>query len=179
GVTRDVACEGWADEGGALVRPPVVGQNPAHTGVVALRIVHVVGSAPGVELDLAHVLVVVAGQRVASFHQLHIALDQRDTLGIVVGERVVGALTHRRHVADGGDGAHIVVPALDAPGRHSGVVYRAAEHEVDLDVPLQVGQLGALTLVSLHQVRVVRHRFVDDGEPVTRGRLGGRTVRPE
>ena len=56
---------------------------------------------------------------------------------VVRGQRRVARLAQAAHVADQRDRADRVVVALEAPGRDRGVVDRAVEGEVQLDVPLE------------------------------------------
>ena len=119
-MAGDVTGKGRGDEGGALVGPPIVGQNPANAGHVFQRVFDKGGAAPGVQFDLADVFATVAGQRVVDVYDFDKTGEQGDAVGGVVWQVRVGALAAVGQGADGRDGADVVVPALDTPGGDGG-----------------------------------------------------------
>ena len=83
-----------------------------------------------------------------------------------------------RHVAQGRDRAHVVVPALDPPRRNGAVVHGSAQGEVELDVPFEIVEHVTLALDLLDSFGLVRD-VVGDHEPVARGRFRVGTIGPE
>ena len=86
---------------------------------------------------------------------------------MVIGQVGVGALPEVRHEANSGDGANIVIPPFDPPSGHCGIVYGATHGQVSFDIPLQIIEYGPLSVVPLHDRRVVVD-VIEEGEPMPR-----------
>ena len=181
-VPGDVAGEGGGDEGGALIGPPLLGEDPADARLVDQRVHDVVGAPPRQHGDLAlftgEVLVALAGGRGRGGDDLDVAGVEVDAVRVVAGLLRVGALPEAREVAQGADRARVVVPALHAPGGDRGVLHGAPHGEVGLHAPLEVVEHGARPAQLLHEGGVVRD-VVEDDEPVARRGLGFGAVGPE
>ena len=166
GVAAEVAGEGWRDEGGALVGPPVLSQNPSDTRLVEKRNFHVVRPAPGPQLDFADVYAVCTSKRIPGPYYLHVARNQWKSRRMVVVECRIGTLAFLGHVADGRHRAGAVVVALHAPRGDGGVVHGPTEREVGFHTVFQRIEQGALAAPAVFEQRM-GHDIVDDGEPVT------------
>ena len=190
GVAGHVPGERRGHEAGTLVGPPVLGKDPAHAGdvaggvdgdvqaIVGLIGVDVVRSLPREDLDLADVLTTGSGQVVRVVHELDEARVEWNAVGAVAGQGRVGGLSLVGHVADGRNGTGVVVVALDAPRGNGGVVDGTAQCEVGFHLVLQGVEFIAFSHPVAGEVRV-GHDLVEDAEPVTRGGLAVRAIRPE
>ena len=176
-VAGDIAGERRRHETGALIGPPVLGQNPIDAGRRPV-FPHMIRSAPREHLDLAFVFAIRANKRVVRAHQLNAAIAQGNAIHMVGRLLRVAALSPLRHCAQRRNRTYVVIPALQAPCGNGGVVHRAAESEIALHIPLQLAEFAADTAHPPFQQLVLIH-LVEDDEPVARRRFGLRAVRPE
>ena len=98
---------------------------------------------------------------------------------MVVGQRRVAALAVFRHVADGGDGARVVVVPLGTPRCDGAIVHGAAEREVSLHIEFQIGDDGPLSTPAVLTSLPIQNELIQERVPVPRRRLRVWTVRPK
>ena len=176
-MSGNVTGERRGHEAGPLVGPPVLGQDPIHTGnvsrsvhryiqpVVSLESVDVVRTLPCEDLDLADVFPQISCQRVGIIHQFDVAGVKRNAVGTVTREGGIRGLSLVGHVADGGHGTGVVVVALDTPCSNGGIVYRSAKRQIRLDFVFQRVDFIAFAHPIVCEIRM-GHDFIEDAEPV-------------
>ena len=178
-MTGDVSGERRRDECRRLIGDPLDGADPLHSARPTLR---VLGPAPGADSDLALVAVQrrvpPAGPGRLRRDELDESRHERQSLRVVRGEVRVARLSMPAQVPDHRDRPDAVVLALQAPRHDRRVVDGAVQGQVELHVPLQAIDRDALPADPQIRPKLVRDG-VGDHVPVSRGRLGLRSIGPE
>ena len=196
-MARHIARKGWGIERLALEGHPIRSEHPAYGGLMRgnrwRRSVLVVFTRPGIHRHLAHVertrivtlgvhvpdeLVLASRGRRSVRNEFRDSRNQRQALWIVGRQVAVRGLTFASHVADGSDGAHAGVVALQRPSSTSSVMHATGQSEVRLDIPLQIVDHRTSATDALHQGWVIGH-FIGQDVPMARRRFGIGSIRPE
>ena len=90
---------------------------------------------------------------------------------MVVGQSWIGTLAMLGHVPDARDRTGIVVVPLDTPRRNGTVVHGTSQREVGLDIKFQIVDDGSLAAPPVFSSLGIEDEFVQEREPVPRGRL--------
>ena len=179
-VTGDEARERRRDEGVPLIRHPLDGAHPARARDLGPGVARLAGPPLHGDLPLVagQVLMALAGRRGGRRDHLDHAGLERQAGRVVGGAAHVRGLSVPAHPADGRDGPHRIVLALDAPGHDGRIVHGPVHREVHLHVPFEGLDLRTRTADALRDTRIVGD-MVGDRVPVSRRRLGPGPVRPE